>query len=417
MLHAVRLAAILAALVLGCSHACLDAECVTARWLGEHEGGELGNRFSPPLDMNGDGVADLGAGSRFSHVASLERVGTAYAWSGVSGARLLEWPGASLRGYFGHVVLSAPDLEGDGLAELIVSAPGAGLLAARSPASGQVLWTAAGDGSLGWHLALADDHDTDGVIDFFCGAPGGGAPHVELRSGRTGAILRRYEGPSDTFGQYVARLDDFDGDTLGDLFVGASLHGEGEVDVGAAFVIASGSGELLRTFVGEETGSRFGETLAGIDDMDGDGVGDLAVGAPHTNDPGEAGQVFLFSSATGELLHRLVGSEPGEIYGRHVARVHDVDGDGTDDIAIGAPWWADRFRIPRAGRFEVVSGRTAEVLVSVHGEREGAWLGWHIVSADRMIDGTHRGLLVSSILSEENGVEGAGRIELYELSP
>lgn len=414
MLHALRLAA--TALLLGCSNACLDAECVSALWTGEHEGGELGNRFSAPLEMSGDGIADLAAGERFSKIGSLDRAGTAYAWSGASGARLLEWPGASARGYFGHAVLSAPDLDGDGLADVIVSAPGAALLAARSPASGQVLWTRAEGGSVGWHLALADDHDADGVIDFFCGVPGGGAPHVELRSGRTGAILRRYDGPSDTFGQYVARLDDLDGDGLGDLFVGASLHGEGEIDVGAAFVIASRSGELLRTFIGEEPGGRFGESVTGIDDIDGDAVDDLAVGAPHTNAPGEAGQVFIFSSASGELLHRIVGLEPGEIYGRNVARVHDIDGDGTDDIAIGAPWWSDRSRIPRAGRFEIVSGRTAEVLVSVHGEREGAWLGWHIVSAERMIDGTRRGLLVSSILSEENGISGAGRIELYELS-
>ncbi|MCZ7679931.1 MAG: hypothetical protein M5U28_14690 [Sandaracinaceae bacterium] len=72
--------------------------------------------------------------------------------------------------------------------------------------------------------------------------------------------------------------------------------------------------------------------------------------------------------------------------------------------------------IDRAGYFEIRSGRTFELITSVSGRREDAWLGWHIVPAERMIDGTRRGVLVSSIMSEENGVPGAGRIELYELS-
>lgn len=397
---------------------CPTDACSTRRWQGEHRGGELGFRFSSPLDMNGDGISDLAAGSRFSDIDGAADVGVVYAWSGVSGDRILAWDGTDALGLFGHVTLAVPDLDADGLADVLASAPnrpGGGLVAARSPESGRILWISDGTGALGWHVAITDDHDGDGAPELLVGAPSTQQPRVELRSGRTGAIIRSYDGLSETFGFYVASIADLDGDARDEVFVGAPLHSsETGTQVGAAFVIGSGSGELLLSFLGEDEGGRFGENLTGIPDIDGDGRDDLVVGAAYTNAPGQVGQVYVFSSATGALLHRLVGSQPGAIYGRMVARVYDVDEDGTDDLAIAAPWRRVD-GIDRAGYFEVRSGRTMEIIASVAGNRANAWLGWHIAPAERMIDGTRRGILVSSILSEENGIPGAGRVELYEL--
>lgn len=410
------------ALIAGCATdrpTCQEQLCTTRLWSGELRGGELGFRFGSPQDVNGDAVSDLASGARFADIYGSEDVGIVYVWSGALGDRILRWEGSEVASLFGHSVSLAEDLDDDGLADLVASAPnrsGGGRLIARSPANGRVLWDIDGAGNLGWDLALADDLDGDGTGDVFVGSPAAEQGRVELVSGRTGASIRRYVGPSESFGFYVATIGDLDGDGSADLIAGAPLNdGEGSPNVGAAFVIGSRSGEVLRSFFGEDTGARFAENFTAIADIDGDGLEDVAVGAPYTNAPGQIGQVYVFSSATGALLHRLVGTQPGAIYGRMVARVLDVDGDGTDDLAIGAPWRRVD-GMDRAGYFEIRSGRTMELITSVSGTRENAWLGWHIVPAERMIDGTRRGVLVSSIMSEENGVPGAGRIELYEIS-
>ena len=366
--------------------------------------------------MNGDGVADVAAGARFATVDGLELVGVASAWSGASGAELARWEGDESSGTFGHAVATLPDIDGDGLADVVIAAPtrmGGGVIDARSPITGRTFWTASGTDAFGWDLARAGDQDGDGVEDLFVGAPGTLRPRVELVGGSTGEVIRSYETgtTAHTYGFYVVRLADLDGDGLDDLAVGAPT----EDDVGAAFVISSGSGETLLRLDGEVAMSRFGEMLSDTPDLDGDGLDDLAVGVPHTNQPGQAGEVHLYSTATGALIERIVGTEPGEQYGRMIARVHDLDGDGLDDLAIGAPWYSARHERERTGRFEVISSATYEVLAEAEGANENDWLGWHIVRADRMVDGTRRGLLVSSILSDEDGVEGAGRVQLYEL--
>jgi hypothetical protein len=51
----------------------------------------------------------------------------------------------------------------------------------------------------------------------------------------------------------------------------------------------------------------------------------------------------------------------------------------------------------------------------MRGVHDGAWLGWHIAEAHAMVDGTRDGILVSSILSDEGGVTGAGRVSFYSL--
>ncbi len=391
--------------------------CVAQHWVGSAAEGALGHGLASPLDINGDGIADLTAGAPFSSSGSSEQAGSVYAWSGANGGLLLEWQGSDDLALFGHAVVTLPDVDGDGLADVVAAAPnhiGGGLVLARSPISGRILWRLNGEGRLGSSLALAGHHDGDTIEDVVAGEPGSETGRAVLVSGSDGTLLRTYEG-SPSFGHCVAAIADQDGDGLRDLLIGAPFEESAGVAPGAAFVVSSATGATLLAVVGEDTGARFGEALASVPDIDGDGLDDLAVGAPYTNAPGQIGQVYVFSSPTGALLHRLVGTQPGAIYGRLVARVLDVDGDGTDDLAIGAPWRRVD-GMDRAGYFEIRSGRTMELITSVSGTRENAWLGWHVVPAERMIDGTRHGILVSSIMSEENGVPGAGRIELYELS-
>ena len=402
--------------------------CIALGIDGHIPGGELGFRFGEPLDVDGDGRADIAAGARFALQGEARQNGSVAVWSGASGARVRTWPGTLPDGLFGHWVLPVPDLDGDGLADVVISSPNArhdgfvrGVLEARSAKSGEQIWKLVAERSenLGWDLSPAGDHDGDGAGDLFVGAPATDAGRAYLVSGKTGKRLRTYAPPADvpTFGWYVARLDDLDGDGQADVAVGAHLEkDEAGHLVGAAYVVSAATGNVLRHWRGPDHLSGFGEVVAAAGDLDGDGKGEVVVAAPRTNDQSRsrAGDVRVYSGATGELLRQWSGSQSGELYGRMVASAGDVDGDGVGDLAIGAPWHR-RGEADRAGRFEIRSGRSGDVVAELFGDTADSWLGWHIRRAPDPEGRGRPALLVGSLRRPVDGHAATGAIDLYVL--
>jgi glycosylphosphatidylinositol phospholipase D len=400
---------------------------VARRIVSEVPGGELGFRFGEPLDVDGDGTADIAAGARFA-LRGVHQDGMAAVWSGASGSRMRAWVGEIRDGLFGHWVLPVPDLDGDDLADLIIAAPnaaidgiGRGMIYARSPQSGDEIWRQSGapNHNLGWDLALAGDHDNDGLRDFFAGAPGRDAGRAYLLSGKDGTRLQTFAPPQDepTFGWYVAALDDLDGDGRGDVAVGAHLTSSSDgAKVGAAYVFSSATEGILRHWNGVETLSGFGEVVATVGDLDGDGRGEVMVAAPRTNERSRRhpGEVFVYSSKTGEAIRHFLGSQPGELYGRMVAPAGDLDGDGAEDLAIGSPWHRSAAG-ERAGRVEFRSGRSGASLGEMVGDVADAWFGWHICRAPDPEGGNRPALLIASLRYPINGVAGVGVLDLYVL--
>jgi hypothetical protein len=401
--------------------------CVARRIVSEVPGGELGFRFGSPLDSDGDGAADISAGARFA-LRGVHQDGMAAVWSGATGSRIHAWVGSARGGLYGHWVLPVPDLDGDGLADVVITAPNAtvdgvirGTVEARSPRSGELLWQHTGTPgqNLGWDLALAADHDDDGHRDVFVGAPGHQRGVVHLISGRTGARLRTFSPPDDepTFGWYVASVADLDGDGRGDVVVGAHLAADAAgAAIGAAFVFSTASGEMLFRWRGRAPLSGFGEVVASLADADGDGVGEVAVAAPRTNDRSRLhpGEVTVYSGRTGTAMRRLTGRQAGELFGRMTVAAGDLDGDGVEDLAIGAPWHRGEAGA-RTGRVEFRSGRDGAVLGEIIGDTADAWFGWHIERAPDP-GGTQRpALLIGSLRHPINGVAGVGVVDLYVL--
>jgi hypothetical protein len=98
------------------------------------------------------------------------------------------------------------------------------------------------------------------------------------------------------------------------------------------------SGALLLELAGESSFDLFGSAVAGLEDLDGDGRGDLVVGASLSDAKGSgAGSAYVYSGATGALLWTLRGEASGDAFGYAVADAGDVNGDGASDVLVGAP--------------------------------------------------------------------------------
>ncbi len=401
--------------------------CIARRFPGTVAQGELGFRFGEPLDVDGDGRADVAAGARFK-LQQTSQSGTAVVWSGRTGGVIRGWDGEWQDGLFGHWVMPIADISGDGLADVIIAAPHApvggrmhGIVVARSPKTGKEIWKHEETESenLGWDLTLAGDQDGDGQPDLFVGAPAEDDGRVYLLSGKSGAVLQTYAAPvhSGSFGWWVARLDDLDGDGRADLAVGAPYAQDADgARVGEVWVLSAVTGKVLQHWRGTDRRGAFGSVLAPVADLDGDGKRDLAIAAPATEDQTRSlpGELHVYSTASGKKLRSWSGTQPGELYGRMVVATSDLDGDGVDDVAIGAPWHR-REIADRVGRIELRSGRTGDLLAELVGDGPDCWFGWHVRPAPDPGGQGRPALLVDSLRHPVGGELGVGVLDLYVL--
>ena len=159
------------------------------------------------------------------------------------------------------------------------------------------------------------------------------------------------------FGFSVAGAGDVNGDGYADVIIGAWRYDVGETDEGAAFIFhGSAAGIVDATpaaahtrLESDQAGAELGEYVAGAGDVNGDGYDDVIVGA-WRYDAGETdeGAAFVFQgSATGitngnpaTAQTRLLGEQPGAELGVNVSGAGDVNGDGYDDVIVGA-WHYD----------------------------------------------------------------------------
>ena len=152
-------------------------------------------------------------------------------------------------------------------------------------------WTGdqAGEG-YGWAVSELRDVDGDGATDAIIGAPfhataaGSNAGHVDVRSGRSGAVLHSYVGlPGELLGYAIADAGDVDGDGVHDVVIGAPQGGlfctGTEAGPGQAYVRSGATGALLLTLGGAPPRAHLGAAVASAGDIDGDGHADVLVGA------------------------------------------------------------------------------------------------------------------------------------------
>ncbi len=329
-------------------------------------------------DLNGDGFADpmlAIVGTNTGHVE---------VHSGFDGSVLMTFDSPPGEYKFGENLAGAGDVSGDGVPDLVVGgwfnllvvagASDAWVLPSLHPT---LLALPGGPGeNAGSALARLGDVDGDGREDFAYGAPGGlGA--VRVVSGWHGDALLAVPGADAgaDFGDALAAVGDIDGDGVTDLLAGAPRSDAGGAESGDVRLLSGASGALLWAVAGF-SGEQFGASVAGVGDVDLDGIPDVVVGAPRADVPGkDAGAARLLDGATGAQLLAWTGDANGDTFGRSVAGPGDVDGDGTPDVAVGAPKADGPAVGSDNGRVRLASGASGATLFSIEAPDGATALG------------------------------------------
>ena len=229
--------------------------------------------------------------------------------------------------FFGTSVASTGDLDGDGVPDLAVSA--------------------------------RDNADADGkniVYVMLMNADGTVKSTSEI-NGTTpnGPVLADY----DNFGTSIASVGDLDGDGVPDLAVGAERDDAGGVDRGAVHVMLMNADGTVKSTsrIDDRTPNGpvladydfFGTSMASVGDLDGDGVRDWAVGARLDGlggpSMGAVHVMLMNADGTVKSTSEINGTTPNgpvlagnDYFGKAVASMGDLDGDGVPDLAVGAYW-------------------------------------------------------------------------------
>lgn len=311
---------------------------------GSSMGDFLGSDIADAGDLDSDGLSDfiMGAGSAANG-------GAVYVYS--QSNQLFMVNGASVNSQIGNVVANAGDVDNDGVEDFMSSDPNNysfangsfGRVVVWSGATGNVIHQIdyLGAVAFGQSLVGLGDLDGDGHDDFAVGAPLDNYPSiihgkVHVYSGNSGTVLYSLLGIYGQFGTQLANIGDIDNDGIDDLAVGNhnySVGGFGGFQ-GMVQVWSGASGAFLYDVVGAP-GDYLGVSVAGCDDVNGDGVGDMLIGAAEYATTGD-GYTNIVDGTNGNYIDSVSSSNSDQIFGCAVACIGDVNNDGSPEFIVGA---------------------------------------------------------------------------------
>ncbi|NBB16343.1 hypothetical protein GVN21_13335 [Caulobacter sp. SLTY] len=330
---------------------------------------KTGISVSSAGDVNGDGIDDLIIGASYADGA-VSDVGAAYVvfgqttafigpldLGGLDGTNGFKIAGVLAREQTGYSVSSAGDINGDGFGDVIVGAWRAGQSGAQSGSA---------------YVVFGSDSGFPALIN------------ASALSGSAGFRIDGVDSYANA-GISVASVGDVNGDGIDDVMIGAS----GEDFVGAAYVVfgsttgfptdldlssIDGTNGFKLTGVAGQSAAGFRVASAG--DVNGDGRGDLVLTSPYFNDSRGAafvlygndagfGAVINLAALNGTNGFRIEGGLTSGHAGWSVAGAGDVNGDGIDDLVVGAPFAAANGS--SSGAAYVIYGQQAPVPIVLPG--------------------------------------------------
>ncbi|HWV33054.1 MAG TPA: FG-GAP-like repeat-containing protein [Dyadobacter sp.] len=332
----------------------------------------LGTALASAGDLNGDNFSDIIVGIPHYDKAYADQglvkihLGSA---NGINPNTAIALVGQQMTEEFGRAVACAGDIEGDGHADILISSrtkgknlpnegvvmlfPGIQTGIDKTPAS--VFKSGQANAYFGQSLASAGDIDGDGYSDIIMGAHlydhgesdegaimvwHGGASHPDTASATALHSIQ----PESQFGYAVSGAGDVDGDGYDDMVVGAPLYDNGQSEEGAAFLFRGTSNGISKTATNmleaDQADAGFGTSVSAAGDVNGDGFGDIIIGAMHyDNGEDEEGAAFVYLGSPAGLNPvpvKLESNKTGAWFGCAVAHAGDLNNDGFSEIVIGA---------------------------------------------------------------------------------
>jgi hypothetical protein len=439
----------------------LDA---AAAWTAESDQAdtEFGYAVGTAGDVNGDGYADVVVGAP-SYDNGQAGEGRAFVWHGSSAGlgpngtpTNADWSAESDQAgaLFGLSLGAAGDVNGDGYADVVVGAPyydndetdegrafvyhgsagGLGATAAWTKETNEAgAW-------FGWSVGTAGDVNGDGYADVILGAPdqdiGGwtSAGLIYLYFGSaTGLTIKSlfdptspWPGIGDQIGAFlgwsVGTAGDVNGDGYADVVVGAPGYDNGQTDEGRAYVFYGSADRVglslyaAWTARGEQEAAEFGCAVGTAGDVNGDGYDDVIVGAYYyDNGEGHGGRAFVYHGSAGGLNTTAAWtaqSDRGFVrFGLSVGTAGDVNGDGYADVIVGAPEYLGGRAYVYLGS---AAGLSADAAWTVGRDQpdEAILFGWSVGTAGDVNGDGYADVIVGAP-QEKNGQTHEGLAYVY----
>lgn len=384
-------------------------------------------------DVDGDGVRDIIYGCEGARYAAIR--------SGADGSMIhrkhYPWENSDVT-LFATAVARVGDMDFDGVSDYAISSPGiqspeghprAGRVQFFSGATHEELLRIHGQGPyeyIGMQIALLGDVDGDGSRDLAVNPTSiaGGGP-LRLYSGLTGVEIREH--PFITLSpKGISAYIDWDGDGHDEYLVGERSSHQGAPWGGRVIMFSGKTGEELLDFEGVTDHGFAGLSVSVAGDWNGDGVMDVAAGAPATGgwqSTNYFAGAYVFSGADGSILHYFDGEEYCEhnsLFGRSVSSGKDVNGDGVPDLIVGAPFEPYAELPYWRGSTFLFSGATKSLLWERKGEMSAENLGTYVqLIDDHNDDGFDDWMVLSPFydIDLNSNYPEAGRITILAGAP
>ncbi|MBX7041685.1 MAG: FG-GAP-like repeat-containing protein [Ignavibacteria bacterium] len=412
---------------------------------GEAANDNFGSSVSLAGDMNGDGYSDIIVGA-LANDAGGTNAGRAYLFTNsMTGTDIADeiFTGATAGDNFGNAISSAGDFNGDGFADIAISAyqnDAGGIDAGRvyiyfgssalDNVADVILTGAAAGDQFGFCISVAGDVNADGYTDLIVGANGSdsggtnsGRAYIYLGESVPDAIpdvIMTGAAAGDALGFSVSSAGDFNGDGFSDVIVGSNLSDAFFTDGGAAYIYYGGiTINNVADVIIQPTGSndRLGYSVSSAGDVNGDGYSDVIVGAYLDDntfvDDGSAFVYFGGSLANNLADMRLKGENVSDQFGISVSSAGDVNNDGYSDIIVGANGH-DLGGQNSGSAFLYFGGYNPDIIpdLILTGSSSGDNFGWSVSEAlDVNADG-YGDIVISTPFNDVGGTE-AGRCYVY----